>query len=156
MSLRSTQTAQLLSTFYSVRAEKPDRRIDHVSLMAVRPAQSAVKYIASWFSIFEAHSAFFLRGSYPLTGLHLLSPQEPVHLDALVRQLALEGRRLSRRHRHVLQRTQQPDGPSWRRSRRHGQRSSPVLIWGQRHCEAAEQPVASDKGSKINSGAQRR
>lgn len=127
-------------------------------------------------------SDFSLRGlvdwTHPLAGLHLLSSQEPLHLDALIRQLTLEGRRLSGRHRHVLQRTQQPDGASWRRRRRrrggrrrggHGYRDQlDALRWSDvvschKVCEAAEsrvpvrpireQPLTSDNTSKINSGA---
>lgn len=51
--------------------------------------------------------------THPVAGLHPLPSQEPLHRDALVRQLALKDGRLSSRHRHVLQRMDQRDGPSW-------------------------------------------
>lgn len=46
----------------------------------------------------------------PVAGLHLLASQEPLHNNALVRKLALEGGSLSGRHRHVLQRAGQANG----------------------------------------------
>lgn len=59
--------------------------------------------------------------THPLAGLHLLPPQEPVHTDALVGQLALQGGAVSGRHRHVLQGACQADRARCERTRGRGQ-----------------------------------
>lgn len=59
-------------------------------------------------------------GTYSVTGLQLGLPQEPVDIDAVVGQFALEGGRLAGRHRHVLQRPLQADDPGLGLERRHG------------------------------------